>query len=178
MRLTAALLLALASANVGCAATAYVTDQLVLGVYAQQSTQGTRLATLHSGATVDTLAVNGDATQVRLADGVTGWVKSAYLTPVEPATLQVKRLQDELDRLRATAPMLAAATGAATNVAANPAATATGAAAATGTGAHLGGNLAWAWGASLLLALGAGFWLGYAALAHRIKSKFGGIKVY
>ena len=48
----AALFLALLAANGlaanGRAAPAYVTDELVLGVYAEQSTQGQRLATLHS----------------------------------------------------------------------------------------------------------------------------------
>ena len=46
------------------AATAYVTDELVLGVYATQTTQGQRLATLHSGAVVETLSTNGEATEI------------------------------------------------------------------------------------------------------------------
>ena len=49
--------------------TAYLSDELVLGVYAEQNSQGQRLATLHSGASVETLAVNGEFTQVRLSDG-------------------------------------------------------------------------------------------------------------
>ena len=102
----AAMLLALPAAR---AATAYVSDELVLGVYAEQNGQGQRLATLHSGASVETLAVNGEFTQVRLGDGVTGWVKSAYLTTNEPATVRVKQLQEELDRSRATTPALAEA---------------------------------------------------------------------
>jgi hypothetical protein len=170
--------MALSAANEGPAATAYVTDELVLGVYAQQSTQGPRLATLHSGATVDTLAVSGDATQVRLADGITGWVKSAYLTTGEPATVRLKQLQEELDRSRATTPMLAEAAARsevarlrralAQQARANPAAPA----------AKNSTSGPWGWAASVLAALVAGFWLGYAALAHRIKLKFGGIKVY
>ena len=84
------------------AATAYVSDELVLGVYAEQTGQGQRLATLHSGATVETLVVNGEYTQVRLSDGTTGWVKSAYLTSQEPATVRIKKLQEELDVSRAT----------------------------------------------------------------------------
>ena len=99
MRLWAALVLALGCAQ-GWAATAYVTDELVLGVYADQSTEGQRLATLHSGANVETLIVRGDATQVRLEDGTIGWVKTAYLTNNEPAVVQVKQLRDELDRTR------------------------------------------------------------------------------
>ena len=102
-------LLALLMAGNVTATTAYVSDELVLGVYAEQNGQGQRLATLHSGATVDTLGVNGEFTQVRLSDGITGWVKSAYLTTQEPATVRIKQLQDELDRSRATTPALAEA---------------------------------------------------------------------
>jgi hypothetical protein len=102
------LLLALVAARV-TAATAYVSDELVLGVYAEQNGQGQRLTTLHSGAGVETLSVNGEFTQVRLIDGTTGWVKSAYLTTREPATVRVKQLEEELDRSRATTPALAEA---------------------------------------------------------------------
>jgi uncharacterized protein YgiM (DUF1202 family) len=101
-------LLAFMAATAG-AATAYISDELVLGVYAEQNGQGERLATLHSGASVETLSVNGEFTQVRLSDGTTGWVKSSYLTTREPATARLKQLQDELDRSRATTPALAEA---------------------------------------------------------------------
>ena len=106
LALPAALLLAPPAARAG---TAYVSDELVLGVFAEQNGQGQRLATLHSGASVETLAVNGEFTQVRLSDGIAGWVKSAYLTTQEPATVRVKQLQEELDRSRATTPALAEA---------------------------------------------------------------------
>jgi hypothetical protein len=106
--LPSVLLLALLSAQ-AVATTAYVTDELVLGVYAEQNNQGQRLATLHSGASVETLAVNGEFTQVRLIDGTTGWVKSAYLTTHAPATVRIKQLEEELDQRRATTPALAEA---------------------------------------------------------------------
>ncbi|HEV8443078.1 MAG TPA: SH3 domain-containing protein, partial [Steroidobacteraceae bacterium] len=90
MKTLAAMLLVTAAGVLGLpaagAAPAYVSDELVLGVYAEQNGQGQRLTTLHSGASVETLAVNGEFTQVQLADGVTGWVKTAYLTTHEPAT--------------------------------------------------------------------------------------------
>jgi hypothetical protein len=176
----AALLLTLATA-VAAAATAYVSDELVLGVYAEQGGQGQRLTTLHSGASVETLGVNGDYTQVRLGDGTIGWVKSAYLMTQVPATVRLKQLEEELDRSRATTPALAeaaarseveqlkrrladtAARGASTDVPAAVSPTALGR-----------GILA----VALLLALACGFWLGYATLARRIKHKFGGLKVY
>jgi len=206
-RLLALLGLALLGPQV-TAATAYVSDELVLGVYAEQNNQGQRLATLHSGAGVDTLSVNGEFTQVRLMDGTTGWVKSAYLTTRQPATVRVKQLEEELDRSRATTPALAEAAARnevlqlkheletkqseldAARGAMTVPATASGAAAtsATAPGAARGGAVAgmpaatstrlWTWGLSILLALACGFWLGYATLARRVKQKFGGLKVY
>jgi SH3-like domain-containing protein len=202
------LLLMALLAGRAAAATAYVSDELVLGLYTEQNSQGQRLATLHSGASVDTLAVNGEFTQVRLSDGTVGWVKSAYLTTREPATARVKQLEEELDRRRATTPALAEAAArseveqlkrelaikqsaldAALGAAAVPAASGVAASgvAAPG-GASPGGAMAgisavtsaplWAWGLSIPLALACGFWLGYAVLARRIKQKFGGLKVY
>ena len=197
MKRQAALLLALLAVR-GVAATAYVSDELVLGVYAEQNNQGQRLATLHSGASVETLAQNGDFTQVRLADGTTGWVKTAFLTSTEPAVVRVKHLEEELDRIRATTPALAEAaarseverlkqelaaqqselaearSGAPSPAA--PAQPAPGPLAAIQTPA---GTL---WqviaGIALFIGLGCGFWLGYATLARRVRHKFGGIKVY
>jgi hypothetical protein len=195
----AALLLVLWAGKV-LAATAFVSDELVLGVYAEQNGQGQRLATLHSGASVETLSVNGEFTQVRLNDGTTGWVKSVYLTTRVPAVVRMKQLEEELDRSRATTPELAEAAArnevlqlkrelAATQAAAAPAA-ATGTAAmgmaSTPVGAMAGISAAvaehpWIGVVAVLAVLAAlvcGFWLGYATLARRIKHKFGGIKVY
>lgn len=201
MKCLSALLLALLSVQ-AAANTAYVSDELVLGVYAEQNNQGQRLATLHSGASVEALAVNGEFTQVRLTDGITGWVKSAYLTTQAPATVRIKQLEEELDQRRATTPALAeaaarseveqltrelaakqaeldaalgapmpAAPGTANPGPAVPLGPRPGISAVTPT--HL-----YIWGGSILLALVGGFWLGYAALARRIKHKFGGLKVY
>ena len=203
MKCLAALLLALLAAR-ATAATAYVSDELVLGLYTEQNSQGQRLATLHSGASVETLGVNGEFTQVRLNDGTVGWVKSAYLTAREPATVRVKRLEEELDRRRATTPALAEAAArseveqlkrelaakqseldAARGSPAVPAAASD--LAAVG-GASPGGAVAgrsaatsgqtWTLILAVLAALACGFWLGYATLARRIKHKFGGLKVY
>ena len=203
MRIAAALLLALLAAR-AAANTAYVTDELVLGVYAEQNNQGQRLATLHSGASVETLAVNGEFTQVRLNDGTTGWVKSAYLTTQVPAGVRVKQLEEELDQSRATTPALAeaaarsevqqlkrelaamqseldAARAASAAPAPAPGIAAVGSAAPGGALARIlpaTSMQLWTWGILILFALGCGFWLGYTVLARRIKQKFGGIKVY
>jgi hypothetical protein len=201
-RLIAMSLTLLAAA--AAAAPAYVSDELVLGVYSEQNNQGQRLTTLHSGASVETLAVNGDFTQVRLNDGTTGWVKSAYLTTQEPAVVRIKQLQDELDRSRATTPALAEAAArseveqlkrelaakqselVAANAALSPAAGSGSGAADAGATRAAGGAAGvaaapghvWIDVAAMLVALSGGFWLGYATLARRIRHKYGGLKVY
>ena len=197
MKWPAALPLALLSMQ-GVAATAYVSDELVLGVYAEQNSQGQRLATLHSGTSVETLAQNGDFTQVRLSDGTTGWVKSTFLTTSEPAVVRVKRLQEELDQTRATTPALAEAAArreverlkselaakqseldAARAASSDPAVILS---PASGPLAAIQAAAAPRWpviaGISVAAGLAVGFWLGYATLARRVRDKFGGIKVY
>jgi SH3-like domain-containing protein len=177
---------------------AYVSDELVLGVYAELNNQGQRLATLHSGTSVEALAESGEFTQVRLSDGTTGWVKSAYLTTKEPAIVRVKHLEEELDQRRATTPALAEAAArreverltreleqARTDLAAardnkSPPMTPAPAAPAGAFGAILSGGATLPLIAvvAVALALGLGFWLGYASLARRVRRKFGGLKVY
>lgn len=179
MKRLAALLLALPSPDSG-AATAYVTDQLVLGVYAQQNQQGQHLATLHSGASVEVLAANGDYSHVQLADGTTGWVKSTYLTTQIPATAMIKQLQEELDRMRATTPALAEA-AAQSEVQQLKQALAAKQAEMDAMRGNPGPGPArhpYRSVVAVVLALGLGFWLGYVTLARRVKHKFGGIKVY
>ena len=164
------------------AATAYVSDELVLNVYAEENNQGQRLATLHSGAGVDTLSVSGEFTQVRLGDGTIGWVKSAYLTAKEPASVRVKQLEEELDRSRATTPALAEAAARSEverltrelALKQGPVSKAETPAAAPALSPVMVGLF----GGAVALALGVGFWLGYATLARRVKRKFGGIRVY
>jgi uncharacterized protein YgiM (DUF1202 family) len=198
VKLPAAVLLALLAvlpAARGVAATAYVSDELVLGVYAEENNQGQRLATLHSGTSVETLAQDGDFTQVRLSDGTTGWVKSAFLITKVPAVVRVKQLEEELDRTRATTPALAEA-AARTEVerlkqelAARQGeldavhnGTAAAAPALSPPGPLAAVQPAGPWplitAIVVALALACGFWLGYATLARRVRRKFGGIKVY
>jgi uncharacterized protein YgiM (DUF1202 family) len=172
------------------AAAAYVSDELVLNVYSELNQQGERLATLHSGAAVDTLATSGDFTQVRLGDGTTGWVKSSYLTAHEPATVRVKRLEEELDRARATTPALAEAAARselerlqrelAAKQSELDAEREQRAAPAVADSAHQGLRSVGV-GVAVGVALAAtalGFWLGYVTLARRIRQKFGGLRVY
>jgi hypothetical protein len=181
------LLLALVSpvlpAAGAAAAAAYVSDELVLGVYAEQNNQGERLATLHSGSGVETLRVDGEFTEIQLRDGSIGWVKSAYLTTTLPATARVKQLEEELDRSRATTPALAeaAAHSEVEQLKRELASRQSDVAGPLGAAAGIpsaGAPYPWGWVLAVLLAVMGGFWLGHATLARHIKHKFGGIKVY
>jgi len=189
VRLLGALLLVLVTAD-GRAATAYVSDELVLGVYSGQNQQGQRLTTLHSGTSVETLATDGEFTQVRLSDGVVGWVKTTYLTAREPAIVRVKQLEEELDRSRATTPALAEAAArsemqrlqhqlAATQSQLDVAQAQHIAPESAGGAARRTATITVRFAVcAVLIAALCGFWLGYVTLAYRVKRKFGGIRIY
>lgn len=166
------------------AETAYVSDDLILGVYADKNQQGARLATLHSGASVEVLAREGEYAQVRLPNGSEGWVKASFLTTHETAGIRVKALEEELSRIKSTTPAMAEAAARAelqglkqqldgkqqeldALKAQGPAPPASAPRSWVGPAA-----------ASGLLGLSLGFVWGYATLARRIREKFGGVKVY
>jgi uncharacterized protein YgiM (DUF1202 family) len=192
----AAFLLLTLTAVKAMGATAYVSDELVLNVFADENNQGQRLATLHSGAILDTLSASGDYTQVRLQDGTTGWVKSSYLTTKEPAVLRVKQLEEELERSRATPPAQAEAAArselltlqheledarAALARAPRQTAAISGGAGAAAASLERTGPIrvsAWLTAAGVVAGSVGGFCLGYATLARKVRSRFGGLRVY
>jgi hypothetical protein len=146
------------------------------------------LTTLHSGASVDVLAREGEFAQVSLGNDEVGWVKASFLTAHEPAAVRVKALEAELARIRSSTPAMAEAAArseletlkqqldarqkeveALQSAAAMP----TTAAPSPRRGGAIG--ILFITG---LLCLLAGFGLGYATLARRIREKFGGVKVF
>ena len=92
-------LLGLALAGPAAAATAYVTDQLRLGVHAAADTSDRPFTNLSSGEAVEVLEQNLSYARVQLADGRQGWVRAAFLVDEEPARRRVARLEAERDRL-------------------------------------------------------------------------------
>lgn len=107
MRLTVGLLLAIAMPLSAVAETAYVTDQLRLGLHRAQDTSDRSFRTLQSGQEVEILSQTRNYAQVRLPDGTVGYVKVAYLVTEKPAALivaeaqaETERLQQELERTR------------------------------------------------------------------------------
>jgi len=81
------------------AETAYVTDVLRLNVYGTPDFSGSAVRTLVSGDGFEVLVRDRLATQIRLADGTEGYVRSAYIVDDKPARLIVAETQAEVDRL-------------------------------------------------------------------------------
>ena len=81
--------------------TAYVTDNLKLGLYEAEDTSGRAFRTLDSGQAMEVLLRAGNYANVRLPDGTEGWVKTAYLVDDKPAKLIVAETMAERDALAA-----------------------------------------------------------------------------
>ncbi|MDH4109125.1 MAG: TIGR04211 family SH3 domain-containing protein [Gammaproteobacteria bacterium] len=92
MRLTIWLLF-VAAPITAFAETAYVTDNLRLGLHQAEDTSDRAFQTLESGQELEVLSRNRNYAQVRLPDGTLGYVKVAYLVDEKPAKLIVTQTQ-------------------------------------------------------------------------------------
>jgi SH3 domain protein len=81
------------------AETAYVTDNLRLGLHRAADTSDRAFRTLESGQMVEILARNRNYAHVRLPDGTEGNVKAGYLVFEKPARLIVAETQAENEKL-------------------------------------------------------------------------------
>lgn len=86
---------------VAAAETAYVTDNLRLGLHQAADTSDRAFRTLESGQQLEVLSRNRNYANVQLPDGTIGYVKAAYLVPDKPAKLIVAETQAENERLAA-----------------------------------------------------------------------------
>lgn len=82
------------------AQTAYVTDNLRLGLHQAADTSDRAFRSLDSGQELEVLSRDRNYAHVRLPDGVQGYVKVAYLVDDKPAKLIVAETQAELERLQ------------------------------------------------------------------------------
>ncbi|MDJ0748851.1 MAG: TIGR04211 family SH3 domain-containing protein [Woeseiaceae bacterium] len=83
------------------AETAYVTDNLRLGLHNAEDTSDRAFRILESGQPMEVLIRAGSYANVRLPDGTEGWVKTAYLVTDKPATLIVAETIEQRDALAA-----------------------------------------------------------------------------
>lgn len=79
--------------------TAYVTDNLRLGLYEAEDTSGRPIRMLDSGQAMEILSRDRNYANVRLPDASEGWVKAAYLVADKPAKLIVAEITAERDSL-------------------------------------------------------------------------------
>jgi SH3 domain protein len=73
----------------------YISDKLVVNVYAEADQESSKVATLDSGDAVESIEKMDAYTHVRLADNREGWIKSSYLTAQVPAVVRLKELEKE-----------------------------------------------------------------------------------
>ena len=81
------------------AETAYVTDNLRLGLHQAADTSDRAFRTLESGQKLEVLNRDRNYAHVRLPDGVEGYLKAAYLVFDKPARLIVAETQARVDQL-------------------------------------------------------------------------------
>lgn len=82
------------------AETAYITDNLRLGLHNAADTSDRAFRTLESGQALEILSRTRNYAHVRLSDGVEGYVKAAYLVTDKPAKLIVAESQATSDALQ------------------------------------------------------------------------------
>ena len=83
------------------AETAYVTDNLRLGLHQAPDTSDRAFRYLDSGQAMEILTRDRNYANVRLPDATEGWVKAAYLVDDKPAKLIVAETAAERDALAA-----------------------------------------------------------------------------
>ena len=82
------------------AETAYITDNLRLGLHQAADTGDRAFRTLESGQELEIISRDRNYANVRLPDGVQGYVKAAYLVFEKPAKLIVTETQNENEKLQ------------------------------------------------------------------------------
>jgi len=184
----------------------FVSDKLVLNVYAAAEQGSGRVATIQTGDAVEELERSGTMVRVRLEDGREGWVGASYLVSDAPAIVRLRELQRQQPNSTATptpTPQVdkvlvgeiaqlkkenAALRGQVTTLQARPVTPVAAPAAqceqvdppiqaAAFPTVAPAGSL-WGWLVALVFVGGAGYAGGYQTLARRLRKKFGGLKVY
>jgi hypothetical protein len=181
MRNCACVAAALAGA-LACAAvhgeTLYVIDELIIGVSSTADESGERVASIHSGDSVEVLDRHDAYARVRLSSGTEGWVKTSYLSSELPLQqklttrdAELGRLKAEVSRLQDAASAAQARASAARPVPVDPP--------VPTPDERLSLRPIWQWAlGSTVLALLGGFALGWRMLDRRIRRKFGGLRIY
>lgn len=73
----------------------FVSDKLIVNVYAEANSDGAKVATLESGDAVNALEKADGYTHIKLQNERAGWIKSSYLSAEPPAAVRVKELEKQ-----------------------------------------------------------------------------------
>lgn len=177
--------------------TAYVTDNLRLGLHEAEDTSDRAFRVLDSGQPMEVLLRTNNYSNVRLPDGTEGWVKTAYLVDEKPAKLIVAETMAERDALAqelAQAKQAFAAPAATIEKLQSDADDLTSRlsdaqsqvvelqeenASIQGMKERYRGSVPLSWvGGVLLLSLVIGFLIGLWWVDHRMRKRHGGIRIY
>lgn len=79
---------------------AYVSDRLILGLYAQPDPAAAPVKSLPSGMQVEILETREGFARIRMVDGSEGWARAEFVTTEAPAKVQLQQMTRERDRLR------------------------------------------------------------------------------
>lgn len=77
------------------AQTYYITDKVLVGVYAEASADSSLLTTLPTGTPLEVISRSGSFVNVRSPNGSTGWIENSYMIEHKPAQLVVLELTDK-----------------------------------------------------------------------------------
>ena len=161
--------------------TAYVIEQLVVGVTATADAESERVGQVKSGDKLEVIERDGDETHVKLPGGKDGWLKSSYLTNDPPLqtrlterTAEVEKLKQDVTRLEAEVAAARVAHNATSDAPPPPAHDTVFLSEPERQSSTSWPVLA---GASAVM-LFVGFVAGWRTLDRRIRQKYGGLKIY
>ncbi len=90
----------LSASNLAMGETAYIVDQLLVGLHQEKDIDSPIIKVLSTGTEVEILIREGDYAQIReLAEGKTGWVDASYLMLDQPAKVLLTELQEKIKTL-------------------------------------------------------------------------------
>jgi hypothetical protein len=185
----------------------YVSDKLVLNVYAEPDQGSARVATIQTGDSVEELERSGTLVHVRLEDGREGWVGANYLTSDAPAVVRLRELErdrkapaaapavpdkksvEEIARLKKENSALQGQVNELQSRVTAMGSMAEGAPTDTLNEPEVmsepeqpisvaTSGAWWIWSIAVVLTGALGYASGYQTLARRLRRKFGGLKIY
>ncbi|MBI3561695.1 MAG: TIGR04211 family SH3 domain-containing protein [Gammaproteobacteria bacterium] len=166
------------------AETAYVTDNLRIGVRPDPDNNAPPVGVVVSGMKLEVLKRSDDYVKVRSADGVEGWIKDIHITQDVPVRLQLEQMTDQQQRLKKDFDQQASQLKGAQQTASQMNAEIESlrnsnrqlSTALDAVGASQGNSWLWLWIILLLVMAGGGFYAGALWHRRRVMLRLGGLR--